>query len=270
MSDYDWLSFEESRKFVHSLKLKNNYEWKVYCKSCKKPKNIPSSPNIVYKNKGWIGIPDWLGNGNMSNMSRSYLTYDECSKFAQKNNITKQTEWENFSKSGDRRKNIPSHPQRTYAEQWKGWGSFLRTDRVANQNKKFLSFDKARMIVHALKFQTQKEFRHAAKQGNLPDGITGAPWQIHKNEFTTWGDWLGTNRVANQQKTKHFLDWPQAKIEYRKLAKKYGLIGYTDWIQFSKNNAKLLKDLKLPTDPRHVYSKERIWRKMKSGDNIDN
>ncbi|WP_066164708.1 restriction endonuclease [Aliarcobacter cryaerophilus] len=60
------LSFEEAREFVRNLKLKNTYEWRDYIKGKLNgyepiPDNIPKSPNIVYKNCGWIGMNDWLG-----------------------------------------------------------------------------------------------------------------------------------------------------------------------------------------------------------------
>ncbi|MBE43686.1 MAG: hypothetical protein CMO16_00685 [Thaumarchaeota archaeon] len=55
-------SYKEARKFVHSLKLKNKNEWKQYCKSNEKPNDIPSLPDKIYRNKGWNGYLDWLGN----------------------------------------------------------------------------------------------------------------------------------------------------------------------------------------------------------------
>jgi hypothetical protein len=54
----DWLgtgrtrnyrSFEDARKFVQSLGLKNWDEWYDYCNSGNKPNDIPSSPQSVYK-----------------------------------------------------------------------------------------------------------------------------------------------------------------------------------------------------------------------------
>jgi len=54
-------SFEESRKFAKSLKLKSHAELKEYCKSDNKPIDIPSNPNLVYKNKGWKGCRNFLG-----------------------------------------------------------------------------------------------------------------------------------------------------------------------------------------------------------------
>jgi hypothetical protein len=41
--------FEEARKFVHSLGLKGRDEWSMYCKSGKKPVDIPTHPHIIYK-----------------------------------------------------------------------------------------------------------------------------------------------------------------------------------------------------------------------------
>ena len=54
-------SFKEARKFARSLKLITHEDWKKYAKSGKKPANIPATPNNVYKNKGWVSWPDFLG-----------------------------------------------------------------------------------------------------------------------------------------------------------------------------------------------------------------
>ena len=44
-----YLSFFDAKKFVHNLKLKDIQEWKKYCKSGKKPDDIPAHPWDVYK-----------------------------------------------------------------------------------------------------------------------------------------------------------------------------------------------------------------------------
>ena len=41
--------FESARDFVRKLKLKSKEEWIEYCKSGKKPDDIPSDPWDVYK-----------------------------------------------------------------------------------------------------------------------------------------------------------------------------------------------------------------------------
>jgi hypothetical protein len=62
--------FEEARKYVHGLGLRDVAEWKYYCKTDKKPENIPASANQVYKDSGWISFGDWLGTGTIANQRK--------------------------------------------------------------------------------------------------------------------------------------------------------------------------------------------------------
>ena len=60
-------SFEEARKFVRSLGLKSQIDWRKYNKGelkhlPKRPDDIPVGPDAVYREKGWRGYSDWLGN----------------------------------------------------------------------------------------------------------------------------------------------------------------------------------------------------------------
>jgi predicted helicase len=54
-----------SRNYAVSLRLKSPYAWKKTMKELtstnKIPKNIPSRPEVTYKNKGWISWGHWLG-----------------------------------------------------------------------------------------------------------------------------------------------------------------------------------------------------------------
>lgn len=59
--DRKYRSFSSARKFARSLKLKTYSEWVKYCKSGKKPDDIPNTPWIVYRSTGWKGMGDWLG-----------------------------------------------------------------------------------------------------------------------------------------------------------------------------------------------------------------
>ena len=59
-----WRPFEEARVFTRSLKLRSKTEWFQYAKTDERPDDIPAAPEHVYKNKGWKGWIDWLGNEN--------------------------------------------------------------------------------------------------------------------------------------------------------------------------------------------------------------
>jgi len=66
----EWKPFEEARDFARSLQLRSLEEWVQYCKSGKdgipRPNDIPSLPSQAYKNDGWKGYPDWLGNEELA------------------------------------------------------------------------------------------------------------------------------------------------------------------------------------------------------------
>jgi hypothetical protein len=51
-----------ARAFVRGLELNSWDEWSDYCKSGKKPDDIPTTPSKAYANDGWTGMGDWLGN----------------------------------------------------------------------------------------------------------------------------------------------------------------------------------------------------------------
>jgi hypothetical protein len=65
------MPFTEARELVQTTGLKNTAAWREYCKSGQKPNNIPSSPNTVYKNEGWLDWGDWLGTGAVSSVKKS-------------------------------------------------------------------------------------------------------------------------------------------------------------------------------------------------------
>jgi hypothetical protein len=53
--------YERASKFIKLQKLKNLKEWREFSSSGKRPINLPSQPEVKYKDKGWKGWPDFLG-----------------------------------------------------------------------------------------------------------------------------------------------------------------------------------------------------------------
>ena len=102
-------SFEEAREFARSLKLASGKEWIEYCKSGKKPKNIPSGPFKAYRNE-WKGIDDWLGTGRNSYATKdsgNLLSFEEAREFARSLKLAGQKEWIEYCKSGKKPKTYP-------------------------------------------------------------------------------------------------------------------------------------------------------------------
>jgi hypothetical protein len=119
-------SFEDARLYVQQLNLKNSYEWKAYCKSGKKPKNIPANPRVVYSKLGWKGFGDWLGTGIIAVSRKKFLPFPEAKKFVKNLNLRTSADWINYCKSGLRPQNIPSNPNYSYKDiGWQGWRDWL-------------------------------------------------------------------------------------------------------------------------------------------------
>ena len=108
-----FLSFEEGRKFSHSLNLNGRRAWNKWSKTSR-PNNIPSRPDETYKDKGWKGWGDWLGTGNIANHNRKFRSFKDGRKFVRSLGLKSQREWWKWSKSGNRPDDIPSTPYTVY------------------------------------------------------------------------------------------------------------------------------------------------------------
>ena len=102
------------------MHLKAKDEWFEYCKSGKKPFDIPYTPSRTYKEfKTW---GDWLGTGRISSveLSKNMLTYEEAEKQApilvKKLGIETHADWLRAYNEGRIPKNLPSQPWEYYSE----------------------------------------------------------------------------------------------------------------------------------------------------------
>ena len=79
---------------MRSLGLKGSTDWRQYCRSVRKPPDIPASPNSTYK-KEWKGWGDWLGTGTIATLKREYLPFEQAREYVHKLRLNSQTEWRN-------------------------------------------------------------------------------------------------------------------------------------------------------------------------------
>jgi len=173
--------FEDARRFVHSLRLKSGKEWVVYCKSSKKPDDIPAHPWDVYKNRGWISMGDWLGTGRIADQLKQYRPFKEAREFVRTLDFQNSKEWSTYCKSGKKPDDIPKTPWITYKNNgWTSWGDWLGTGRIAPQNMQFRTFEEAREFVRSLGLKTIGEWRKYCKSGKKPVDIPADPWKTYK------------------------------------------------------------------------------------------
>lgn len=115
----DFLPFEEAREIARSLNLKSWTEW---CKLQPKPANIPSAPNVYYRNAGWVDTFDWIGK-QRNFKKKEFLSYEEAAKKVKPYNLKSIREWFVAHKFF---KDIPFRPNIYYKDSgWVDWKTFL-------------------------------------------------------------------------------------------------------------------------------------------------
>ena len=97
-----------------------------------------------------------------------FLAFDAARTYAREQNIGTQTEWRTWSKSTERPPEIPSYPDRTYAEEgWEGWRDWLGTE--------FLAFDAARTHAREQNLGSRAEWWKWGKKKKRPRQIPSRP-----------------------------------------------------------------------------------------------
>jgi Helicase conserved C-terminal domain len=143
------LSFAEARDVVRKENLKSLKDWEEYCRSGRRPDNIPSCPHNSYADSGWDGYPDFCGyEANRYDAVRgARLSFKQVREFTRTLNLKCSKEWHAYSVSGDRPANIPSAPYEAYEAEWNGWGDFLGYEERRNMSEELIEFFKE-MLPH--------------------------------------------------------------------------------------------------------------------------
>ena len=179
-----FLPYEEAKKFVSSLKLNDYKGWHKYIAGkspnlTKKPKNVPANPSGVYKDKGWIGIGDWIGSEAFPYAHLEYRKFSEARKFVRTLGLTSSVEWVSYCKGEfnhlpEKPTDIPANVVRKYEEKgWKGFKDFLWSAKHRKDRRKFMSYKEAIALVktHNLsnKAQLDKFLSSDVKPDNFPE-----------------------------------------------------------------------------------------------------
>jgi len=250
LSRFNWLPFEEARSFVHSLKLKTGKEWDNYCKSRKKPPNIPYSPWSAYKTEGYTHIGDWLGTGRVPEVFRKYLEFEEAKSFIQSLKLKNRKEWDVYCKSGNKPENIPIAPGSHYKD--KGWislGDWLGSGVVAAHKMVYRNFEDAREFARSLNLKSSTEWGEYCKSGKKPIDIPSNANNTYKNKgWKGYQDWLGNKSKANSKNYGSFK-------EARRFARSLKLNSADEWRQYH-----ILNNLPSFVPKNPYYYKDKGWK----------
>ncbi len=271
LSKRRYRSFEDARRFARALRLRSGDDWRAFCKGeiagkPSLPSDIPFNVVRYYKHRGWKGMGDWLGTGNISNREKSFRPFIRARSFARSLGLKSLKDWQGYCAGRipglpaipD---DIPSNPAHNYKDfGWLGYGDWLGTGRVTTLNRQYRPFEAAREFVRGLGLRTQSDWG-AYTQGKLagkpklPADIPGQPGTTYRDSgWSGIGDWLGTGRVANSN--RNYRPFKAA----REFARGLGLRTQTDWVAYTqgKLSGKPKLPVDIPTKPARQYE-DKGW-----------
>jgi superfamily II DNA or RNA helicase len=204
-----WRPFPKARAYARKLGLSRTKDWTDFCRESRRnrgilPQDIPADPRSVYKEKGWIGMGDWLGTGTRASGSQDWRAFKTARAYVRNLGLRNTSEWNIFScgklrDRGKRPDDIPSNPAQVYRNKgWKGYGDWLGTRSTSNRSRRFLPFRKARAIVRALKLRSFADWNNFCANYKGSSKLSGVPTNPQRTYagkgWISWPDWLGTNR----------------------------------------------------------------------------
>ncbi len=223
-----YLSFVQAKRFAVLLSLRSAKEWMLYCKSGKKPSDIPTMANKIYKTQGWKSWGDFLGTNNISKANAKYLRFELVKKYVRKHKINTAKHWRIHAKMNKLPKNIPNAINIVYEKSgWKGWKDFFGTG-----TNEYLSYADACVILKRKKIRSANHWREFCNTKDFTLlKIPRSPHLFYK-EWKSWGDFLNTMRISDN------------KIIYRpfksskRFVSKLNFKSRTEWIVYCKTGKK--------------------------------
>lgn len=132
-----------------------------------KPDNIPSRPENIFENNGWVSWSDFLGTDIISNkkMGEKYLSYNDAKNYLKKFKLNHKF----YYKEHILKNNIdflPKRPEYFYKDVWTGYLDFLECEsyRTSYGEKKIQEF----LISNKIEFIREKKFKTCMNIKELP------------------------------------------------------------------------------------------------------
>jgi hypothetical protein len=270
-SSRSWREFTEARAFVRQLGLRNQGEWRDYCRGrvgCRVPlpQDIPSTPSRSYAGKGWKNMSDWLGNGFIHYKERRYRPFSEAREFSRNLGLDSLKEWKDYC-SGRRTdlppkpSDVPRRPDLRYQDSgWIGFGDWLGTGRRRLSRRQggretWRPFGEAKRFVASLCLKSSADWYEYCSSGiegkpPRPDDIPSNPKRVYKNfGWSGMGDWLGTGTIATYERRYRTLS------EARQFVHSLGLKNHREWRAYcgGKFKGKPALPADVPRAPHHHY-----------------
>lgn len=190
-----YANYETARDWVCVQGWTTRAEFNAAAKRGVLPHFVARAPEMVYKNCGWQGWPDWLGNGKRRRGNRRPFAEARlwARAWALERGVRTAEQWVAAHQGCRIPVDIPSRPDDEYRDLgWLSWGDWLATGRTRRNNQPWRPFLKARAFVHRLQLASWDEWRAYARSPERPEDIPAAPYVEYLGHgWVSMEDWLG-------------------------------------------------------------------------------
>ena len=115
------------------MKLKNVASYRNLDEQFRKHHKLPTYPEVVYRNKGWISWEHFINSPIHLNID--YLNYGDAEKIVHRLRLKNSEEWKQYADSEERNPRIPKTPWIVYeGKGWASMGKWLGTGFVATRS----------------------------------------------------------------------------------------------------------------------------------------
>jgi hypothetical protein len=183
------MTYDETKSWVQkNLKIKSKSDWYRQIKILKLPDYICKYPDQSYEKRGWVSWIDFLGSNNKFDNDVTYISYDDA-KFNLRDFKFKCSEdYRKHHRNGLIPFDVPLKPFRYYGKRgWVSWSDYLSNDKVANIDKKFVSFDEFIQILKKLYIKSGYQYNKIDKTIRDKHLLPSVPSTQYKNEG--WNGW---------------------------------------------------------------------------------
>ena len=212
------LSYEDAKKVVQSLRVKNPRHYEYLKKLKKLPAGLPSFPQQTYVKRlhssAWAGWRDFLGEGYEEEKVRKtqnhlhILPYELAQAVVRRMDVRSPADYRQLIMDGKLPHGLPKNPGASYSSSlhrssWRGWKDFLGTPfKKSPLLTGILSYNEAKKIAARLKLDSHIEYKELAVLGKLPKGLPKRPRETYsssryKSAWKGWKDYLGTENSTD-------------------------------------------------------------------------
>ena len=271
VAELNYLSFEDARDIVSIMDFKSHTQFEEWKKKDKLNLDIPLKPDRVYKYKGWISWPNFLGK-DREVFNVEWAPIEVAKKFIQPFKIKSLADYQIWVRANKKKvpKNIPLSPKNAYEKNgWKGFPDYLGNTNVASGSIEYKKFDEAIEYLKEKKIRTVTQYRKLHKDGKIENMPQDFPQYYRKDpKWKNSAHFLSRVDLYNKNKEYYSYDKASKFVQENKISsfeelKEYAIINDLNHFPYTDGHARRIYGKKKYKGKKLFFGQPRFPKRKK-------